>query len=309
MALRGAARRLALRSDAGGAPVHHLAAAQLDGGADVHGLAQAMGDGRLEDAAVAGPEQGRVVTPATDDDGRLELVGFRLVAQGSLSKAGLGWGLASFRQMGDSTESPAHWLAVGHRVALAQPEREEFVARWDLYNDAQLGMLATFQTAGTAVIAKPPVTREHREAVWDALAEGAIMAYDLRDVADDRFVGEVGLSRVAWPDGSGDIGVLVFDPDDRGRGYGTEAVLLVAAYAFDALRLHRLTIRYLAANQAVAQAVERSAGAAGARLVGIERDAEWAFGGYRDRLVIEVTRDNFPPHPATARFRDPVAGS
>ena len=205
--------------------------------------------------------------------------------------------------MGDRSETGRDWLVAGNLVGLVMPERDEFIARWDLYNDAQLGMLASFQTAGEATIAKPPVTREHREEVWSASVEGALMAFDICAVDDGRFVGEAGLSRVAWPEASGDIGVLVFDPEDRGRGFGTEAVILLMAYGFDALGLHRLTIRYLAINEAVVQAVERGAPAIGARLAGLERDAEWAFGSYRDRLVLEVNRDDFPPHPATARFR------
>lgn len=205
--------------------------------------------------------------------------------------------------MGDRSETGRDWLVAGNLVGLVMPERDEFIARWDLYNDAQLGMLATFQTAGASTIAKPPVTREHREDVWNASVEGALMAFDLCAVEDGRFVGEAGLSRVAWPEASGDIGVLVFDPEDRGRGFGTEAVILLAAYAFDALGLHRLTLHYLAVNEAVTHAVERSAPAVGGRLTGVEREAEWAFGAYCDRLVLEVKRDDFPPHPATARFR------
>jgi RimJ/RimL family protein N-acetyltransferase len=51
------------------------------------------------------------------------------------------------------------------------------------------------------------------------------------------------------------------------------------------------------------QAVERSAAAAGGRLVGIEREAEWAYGERRDRMIVEVLRDDFPGHPATAHLR------
>jgi hypothetical protein len=41
----------------------------------------------------------------------------------------------------------------------------------------------------------------------------------------------------------------------------------------------------------------------GGRLVGIEREAEWAFGARRDRMVMECVREDFPPHPATAHLR------
>ena len=64
-----------------------------------------------------------------------------------------------------------------------------------------------------------------------------------------------------------------------------------------------MVLRYLNVNEAVVQAVERSAAAAGARLVGVEREAEWAYGARRDRMIVEVLREKFPPHPATAHLR------
>ena len=188
-------------------------------------------------------------------------------------------------------------------VGLAAPDREEFVDRWDRYNDPRIGMLAAFQTAGAAAIYKPPLTREHRESVWQAVLEQRLIAFDIRAVDDGRFVGEAGLARAAWPRGSADIAVALFDPEDRGRGFGTEAVVLLLAYGFDGMRLNRMVLRYLSVNDAVVQAVERSAAAAGARLVGIEREAEWAYGARRDRMIVEVLSEEFPPHSATAHLR------
>jgi RimJ/RimL family protein N-acetyltransferase len=186
---------------------------------------------------------------------------------------------------------------------LTPPEREEFVSRWDLYNDPRLGMLVAYQSSASPFIMKPPVAREHREAVWDAIVARQVVAFDVRVAADGRYVGEAGLSRIDWPHGSADIAVVLFDPDDRGRGYGTETVLLLLAYGFDGLGLHRLHIRYLGVNEAVVQAVERTAALVGGRLVGVERDSDWAFGARRDRVVVECLSSDFPPHPATAHLR------
>jgi RimJ/RimL family protein N-acetyltransferase len=195
------------------------------------------------------------------------------------------------------------WLVRGEMVGLAAPDRAEFVDRWDRYNDPRIGMLAAFQTAGAAAIYKPPLTREHRESVWQAVLEGRLIAFDIRALDDGRFVGEAGLARAAWPRGSADIAVALFDPDDRGRGFGTEAVVLLLAYGFDGLGLNRMVLRYLSVNEAVVQAVERSAAAVGASLVGVEREAEWAYGARRDRMIVEIVRDSFPLQPATAHLR------
>ena len=211
--------------------------------------------------------------------------------------------MRSSRRMGDSAAAAEGWLVEGERVALARPDREAFISRWDCYDDPRIAMVAAFQTAGATPILKPPVTREHREALWEAVADGRLVALDVHTVDDGRFVGEAGLARIAWPKGWADVAAALFDPADRGHGYGTEAVVLLCAYGFDALGLNRMSIRYLSVNEAVTRAVERSAASVGARVVGIEREAEWAYGARRDRLLVEVLREDFPGHPATAHLR------
>ena len=211
--------------------------------------------------------------------------------------------MRSSRRMGDSATASCEWLAKGEFVGLSAPEREDFIDRWDRYNDPRIAMVVAFQTTGSAPILKPPVTREQRIGVWRGVEAGLLIAFDVRTVEDGRYVGEAGLSRIEWPHGSADVGVALFDPDDRGHGYGTEAVALLCAYGFDALGLNRLAIRYLSVNEAVVRAMERSAAAAGGRLVGIEREAEWAYGAHRDRMIVEVVREDFPGHPATAHLR------
>jgi RimJ/RimL family protein N-acetyltransferase len=205
----------------------------------------------------------------------------------------------------DGQQPDSSWLARGHMVGLAPPERHEFVERWIDYNDPRLTMLTAFPTSRSSVGAplKPPVAREHRESLWEAVSARAILAFDIRVVEDGRCVGEAGLSGSLGPQGSADIAVCIFNPDERAHGYGTEAVLLLTAYGFDALGLNRIVIRFLAVNEAVVRATERTGAAVGARVVGIEHDAEWAFGRLRDRMIVEVLREGFPPHPATAHLR------
>ncbi|TMM11223.1 MAG: GNAT family N-acetyltransferase [Actinobacteria bacterium] len=202
------------------------------------------------------------------------------------------------------------WLVRGDRVGLVAPRRESFVERWIDYNDPRLSALTAFPTSRAAVGGpfKPPVAREHREALWDAVDAGRIHAFDLHVTDDGRFVGEAGLSGIEWPHASAEIAVCVFDPAERARGYGGEAVVLMLAYGFDALGLARMFIRYLSVNEAVVGAAARVAGVIGGRLVGVEREAEWAFGARRDRMIMECVREDFPPHPATAHLRSGAAG-
>ncbi len=198
------------------------------------------------------------------------------------------------------------WIVQGERVGLTAMEREEFVARWDRYNDPELTMLMGYGTSAvsTAAPTHPPVTREQREALWEQVVSRQIRGFDIRAVEDQRLIGECSLSRITWPRGSAEIAVAIFDRDDRGRGHGTEAVQLLIAYGFDGFGLNRVSMRYLAVNDAVVTACERSAEALGGRITGIERQAEWAFGAHQDCVVMEFLAADFPPHPATAHLRE-----
>ena len=198
------------------------------------------------------------------------------------------------------------WIVAGELVGLTALVREEFIARWDLYNDPRIGMLMTHPSAvpNVAAPAKPPVLREHREAMWEQVVDRSILGFEIRAVEDQRLIGEGSLSKIIWPRACAEIAMAIFDPEDRGRGYGTEAAVLMAAYGFDGLGLHRVTMRYLAINEAVVRAVERAVEVFGGRVVGVEHEAEWAFGGWQDTVLFELVRDDFPPHPATAHLRE-----
>ena len=61
------------------------------------------------------------------------------------------------------------------------------------------------------------------------------------DRADDRVVGEVVLNQ--WDEACRSVNFrTLIGPAGRGRGLGTEATRLLLAHAFDALRLHRVSL-------------------------------------------------------------------
>jgi len=198
------------------------------------------------------------------------------------------------------------WIVCGERVGLTALMREEFLARWDMYNDPSLGMLLTWPTTGAARTSpiRAPVTIEDREAVWEYVSSRSVRGFEIRAVEDQRLVGECSLGGISWPTASAEVAVAIIDPADRGRGLGTEAVTLLVAYGFDGLGLHRVTLRYLASNEAAVQAIANGAEAVGGRVVGVERDAAWAYGSHQDCVLLEILCSDFPPHPATAHLRE-----
>jgi RimJ/RimL family protein N-acetyltransferase len=196
----------------------------------------------------------------------------------------------------------------GEQVALAAPERDEFVARWPLFNDPLLLMLLGSPTLAHGAHARtmPPASREHREALYEEHVARRILCFDIRLAnGDGQWVGEAYLADLTWPRASGDLAVVIPGRDDRGKGLGSEAGVLLCAYAFDGLGLNRVCTRFPVDNVAAAAGLRRAGAGVGAREVGVERQSEWVFGRYADVAVWEVLREDFPPHAATAELRTP----
>ena len=199
-------------------------------------------------------------------------------------------------------------IVEGERVTLAAPAREPFVDRWPQLNDPALAMALGAATSALSPSARvmPPVTREHREAVYEAHVAREILAFELWLGDEARCIGEAYLGGISWPRGGADLTVALYAPEYRGRGLGTEGAALLCAYAFDGLGLNRLSARFARENDAAARAVRRAGTGYGWREVGYERAAQWAFGRHLDVEVWELLRDEFPPHPATEALREPV---
>jgi RimJ/RimL family protein N-acetyltransferase len=197
------------------------------------------------------------------------------------------------------------WIVRGNRIGLTAPRREEFLARWELHNDPELGMLYGLPSLPSSPLAPtlPPYSREQHEALWECIASRSVLAFDARQVSDGRFIAEAYLTRLSWPHGSAELSLAVVDPADRQQRFALEALRLVCAYAFDVVGVNRIVLRALALNEPLVRGFERHAETVGARKVGVEREAVWAFGGYQDVVVIEILKREFPPHPATAHLR------
>lgn len=66
--------------------------------------------------------------------------------------------------------------------------------------------------------------------------------FTIRSAADDRLLGFIRLYWIEWSHGSGNLQMGIGDSQDRGQGYGSEALKMVLRFAFDELNLYRLSL-------------------------------------------------------------------
>jgi len=77
--------------------------------------------------------------------------------------------------------------------------------------------------------------------------------FAIRDLADDMVFGQFEIDGIDWQHRVTYVGIVIFDPERRGRGYGREAMELGLRFAFHELNLHRIALTVFAYNtQAIA---------------------------------------------------------
>ena len=140
------------------------------------------------------------------------------------------------------------------RFAPLDAERDaETVSKWS-HDPEYLRLLSVD-------IAKPlspfQIKKQYEEWEKDAEKHQAFnFAVHLKE--DDRLIGFVRLFRVEWTHATASLQIGLGDRNDRGKGYGTEALRMTLRYAFDELSLYRLAASTAAYNTGAICFLERA---------------------------------------------------
>jgi RimJ/RimL family protein N-acetyltransferase len=136
-------------------------------------------------------------------------------------------------------------LFTGRLVALTVQDGErdaEVMARWT--EDAEYQHLAVIEPP------RPLSPSAIKKQVQAKAAKDDMRRFDfaIRRLEDDRLVGLAGLYWVDWTHGAAWLDLAIPSSNDRGHGYGKEALQLLMRYAFTELNLYRLTCRVFEYN-------------------------------------------------------------
>jgi RimJ/RimL family protein N-acetyltransferase len=130
-------------------------------------------------------------------------------------------------------------LFQGELVCLAPPEPDrdaEVESRWT--HDAEYLRLLAPDPARP--LSPGHIKKQHEMAEKDSYQAHNQFHFTIRARADDRLLGFVRLEYIEWAHGAAMVRLGIGDPNERGRGFGSEALRLILRYAFDELNLHRL---------------------------------------------------------------------
>ena len=103
-------------------------------------------------------------------------------------------------------------------------------------------------------------------------------------------VGSANLVDINWKDNNAFHGMMLGDPNMRGKGVGVDVIMATMRYAFDELHLRRLDGSMVAYNEAsLAVYCNKCAW----KEEGRQRDWYYRRGQYWDRIMVGVTSDDY----------------
>jgi diamine N-acetyltransferase len=126
--------------------------------------------------------------------------------------------------------------------------------------------------------------------VWyESEQSNGTVGFTIYERATWRPVGNTALHRIDHRNRTAVFGILIGEPDARGKGYGTEAARLMLDYAFTALGLHSVMLTCAEFNQAGLRAYEK----AGFREFGRRRQCRWLVGRLWDDVYMDCLSSDF----------------
>jgi RimJ/RimL family protein N-acetyltransferase len=108
---------------------------------------------------------------------------------------------------------------------------------------------------------------------------------------DGTLIGTMGLHRIDLVNGTAETGAVIFSEAHRGKGYGSDAKMLLLDAAFNRLNLFKVQSRVIAYNMRSAAYSKKCGYVEEGRL----RGQHHRFGERHDEILLAVFRDNWLP--------------
>lgn len=108
-------------------------------------------------------------------------------------------------------------------------------------------------------------------------------------VSDGAIIGTAGLHELDRNSHNARLGVLIFKGEDRGQGYGSEAILQVLAKAFSGFGLHKVYLKVFTENSRSANHYTHM----GFSMEGILRQEYWLNGAYKDMFRMAIFHNDW----------------
>ena len=160
-----------------------------------------------------------------------------------------------------------------------EPEDLEFIHT--IENDETIWEISNTQTPYSKFLIKQYLEHAHKDIFEVKQLRLVISSYD--DVA----LGMIDLFDFDFKNGRAGVGILVKEPNDRLKGYGSEALKLLIDYSFTHLGIHQLYCNISEENEASIKLFSNH----GFKNVGLKKDWNKVNGSYRNEYFFQLIKN------------------
>ena len=170
---------------------------------------------------------------------------------------------------------------IGQNVMLREYRQDDFAAIRKWVNDQKT-------TEYLSAIFWFPQTERDTSDFLERVMRGAPNAshFIIANVTDESYIGQLDIFEINWKIRLGKLGMVIGSEAKRGKGYGSEALLLLLNYTFGVLGLERLELDVYAENKRAIRCYEK----AGFVHEGVRRHAAMVGGRYADVVMMSVIK-------------------
>ncbi|MFW9927645.1 MAG: GNAT family N-acetyltransferase [Candidatus Thorarchaeota archaeon] len=124
----------------------------------------------------------------------------------------------------------------------------------------------------------------------DGFAGRYVFTFGIEDKTTRKLVGFIDVSNINWISGTGMIdNLVIFDKNNRGKGYGKDAMLVLLDFSFNILGLHNVYLFVYKFNQHAISFYEKI----GFQKLGFLREGAYINGKRDDVAIMDIIKSDF----------------
>ena len=172
----------------------------------------------------------------------------------------------------------------GEKVRLRSFELSDLEAIMEHWNDLEFR-----KNTGRAL----PNSRQNREEfirnTWKLRQEGRGFFFAIEDKKTKEFLGHVSINLLNTIARSFDLGIFIYNKQNWGKGFGSDAMRLMLKVGFEYLNVHRIELGVYPENERAIKVYKK----VGFTEVGRKRQTRFMNGKYRDEIIMDILQEEW----------------
>ena len=111
----------------------------------------------------------------------------------------------------------------------------------------------------------------------------------IADLETEAYIGQIDLMNIDWKNRAAEIGIVIGEGENRGKGIGSEALQVLQEFVFNRLNMNRLEIKVHSNNLRAHRCYLKS----GFKEEGRLRQGFYIHGNYIDNIVLSILKSEF----------------